>query len=395
MSADINNREFRKQKLKEIIRKLHRGHSVEQVQEEFAATFGHVSAEEISMAEYALMQEGTSAEEIQSLCDVHAAVFKGSIEEIHAPKKLEETPGHPARTLLEENSAMRAVIAEIRRLLKAPQVGNWLKELRTYANLLSGIDTHYKVKENLFFSYMEKHGVNGPPKVMWGVDDEIRKELKLALSELDRGETAALEAVLLRLEDMAYKEENIMLPILLEKLDDQEWRQIAEDIPEFGYFLVKQPPKYKSTEQNQPNETEEIPAREGSVSLPTGSFSPEELSALFNALPIDITFVDKDNKVRYFSQGKERVFPRAVSILGREVKNCHPPASVHIVEQIVEDLRTGKKDHEDFWIRMGEKLIMIRYFAVRDPDGGFLGVAETTQDIAPLQEIRGEKRLMS
>ncbi len=395
MSADINNREFRKQKLKEIIRKLHEGHSAEQVQEEFAATFGQVSAEEISMAEHALMQEGTSAEEIQRLCDVHAAVFKGSIQEIHAPKNLEDTPGHPAHTLKAENAVLRAVIADIRRLLKAPEVGNWFKELLTRANLLSGIDTHYKVKENLFFSYMEKHGVNAPPKVMWGVDDEIRSELKHALSELNRGQTSALEAVLLRLEDMAFKEENIMLPILLEKLKDEEWCQIAEDTLEFGFFLIQQPPAYKGGPVNKENSREELPAQEGGISLPTGSFSAEELSALFNALPMDITFVDRNNKVRYFSQGRERVFPRAVSVLGRDVKNCHPPASVHIVNQIVQDLRTGRKDHEDFWIRMGEKLILIRYFAVRSPGGEFLGVGETTQDIAPLQAIKGEKRLMS
>ncbi len=395
MSADINNREFRKEKLKEIIRKLHRGSTVEQVQEEFAATFGHVSAEEISMAEYALMQEGTTAEEIQSLCDVHAAVFKGSIEEIHAPRSAEETPGHPAHTLKEENWALRAVMEEIRRLLKAPATGSWLNEVRAYADLLSGIDTHYKVKENLFFSYMEKHGVNAPPKVMWGVDDEIRAELKHALTELDRGQTAALEKALTRLEDMAFKEENIMLPILLEKLEDEEWRQIAEDTLEFGWFLIDQPPAYRGAPRLQEDAGDETPVPEGGVRLPTGSFSAEELSALFNALPIDITFVDKDNRVRYFSQGRERVFPRTVSVLGRDVKNCHPPASVHVVEQIVEDLRAGRKDHEDFWIRMGEKLILIRYFAVRGPGGEFLGVAETTQDIAPLQKITGEKRLLS
>ncbi len=395
MSADINNREFRKQKLKDIIRKLHEGQSARQVQEEFAAAFGQVSAEEISMAEHALMQEGILPEEIQRLCDVHTAVFKGSIQEIHAPKNLEDTPGHPAHTLKAENAVLREMIAEIRRLLKAPETGDWFKELLSRANLLSGIDTHYKVKENLFFSYMEKHGVNAPPKVMWGVDDEIRAELKNALSELNRGQTTALEAVLKRLEDMAFKEENIMLPILQEKLDDEEWRQIAEDTPAFGTFLIRKPPAYKGRSKDQEDSREELPAQEGGIRLPTGSFSTQELSALLNALPMDVTFVDKKNRVRYFSQGRERVFPRTVSVLGRDVKNCHPPASVHIVEQIIQDLRAGKKDHEDFWIRMGEKLILIRYFAVRSPEGEFLGVAESTQDIAPLQAIKGEKRLMS
>ena len=393
MSADINNREFRKHKLKEIIAKLHTGHTVEEVKEEFAATFGHVSAEEISQAEQALISEGMQVKEVQRLCDVHAAVFKGAIEEIHAPSGEEKTPGHPAHTLKAENSALRALMAQINDMLDAPAVEGRLYSLRELARQLSGIDSHYKVKENLFFSYMEKYGVNAPPKVMWGVDDEIRAQLKQALTDLEQGGTAALKAVMGRLEDMAFKEENIMLPILMEKLGADEWRQIAEDTEEFGYFLIDRPPVWTGVQaQGLPLSGMEAA---GDIRLPTGSFTAEELSALFNALPIDITFVDKDNKVRYFSQGKERVFPRTVSVLGRDVKNCHPPASVHIVEKIVEDLRAGRKDHEDFWIRMGEKFILIRYFAIRSPEGEFLGVGETTQDIAPLQAITGEKRLMS
>ena len=393
MSADINNREYRKNKLKEIISKLHTGQTVEQVKAEFADTFGRVSAEEISQAEHALISEGMPVSEVQRLCDVHASVFKGSIEEIHKPQGAQETPGHPAHTLKAENSALRALMAEIHGILSAPAVEGRLHILRDLAWQLTGIDSHYKVKENLFFTYMEKYGVNAPPKVMWGVDDEIRAQLKQALAALEQGGTAALKDVMGRLEDMAFKEENIMLPILLEKLSADEWRQIAEDTREFGYFLIDLPPAFAGAQaQGQPPAEAEA---EGEIRLPTGSFTAEELSALFNALPMDITFVDKDNKVRYFSQGKERVFPRTVSVLGRDVKNCHPPASVHIVEKIVEDLRAGRKDHEDFWIRMGEKLVLIRYFAIRDPEGEFLGIGETTQDIAPLQLITGEKRLMS
>lgn len=393
MSADINNREYRKNKLKDIIFKLHKGSTVEQVKEEFAATFGHVSAEEISQAEHALIQEGVKVEEVQRLCDVHASVFKGSIEEIHAPQAEPESPGHPAHTLKAENRALRELITEIRELLRNADNAGRLYSLKQLASQLTGIDSHYKIKENLFFSFMEKYGVNAPPKVMWGVDDEIRAQLKQALETLEQGDTAALDAVMVRLEDMAFKEENIMLPILMEKLNTDEWQQIARDSEEFGFFLIDQPPVWipERLEEQSPG-TQQV---EGDIRLPTGSFSAEELSALFNALPVDITFVDKDNKVRYFSQGRERVFPRTVSVLGRDVRNCHPPASVHIVEQIVEDLRAGSKDHEDFWIRMGEKLVLIRYFALRSPQGEFLGVGETTQDIAPLQKITGEKRLVN
>ncbi len=393
MSADINNREFRKNRLKEIIAKLHAGYTVDQVKGEFEAVFGHVSAEEISQAEHALIQEGTTVAEVQRLCDVHASVFKGSIEEIHAVRGPEETPGHPAHTLMAQIKALRALMLEIQAQLKGSPKGERLARLRALAGRLTGIDTHYKIKENLFFPYMEKHGVTAPPKVMWGVDDEIRAELRAALAELDEGETAPLSAVLQRLEDMAFKEEHILLPILKEKLDDEEWRQIAKDTAEFGTFLIDPPPAW--TDSPRAAEPAAETGAAGDILLPTGSFSAQELSALLNALPMDITFVDKDNRVRYFSQGRERVFPRTVTVLGRDVRNCHPPASVHVVEKIVEDLRAGRKDHEDFWIRMGEKLILIRYFAVRSPEGEFLGVGESTQDIAPLKAIAGEKRLLS
>ena len=387
MSSDINNRVYRKTKLKDIIAKLHAGQTVDEVRAEFAAVFGHVSADEISDAEQALISEGMPVSEVQRLCDVHSAVFKGSIEEIHAPGTAVIRFGHPAHTLKETNEALRRLITKIRLLLPKGAT----EALRQEAVKLSQIDAHYKVKENLFFPYMEKYGVTSPPKVMWGVDDEIRAEVREALLALSRGETEKLSAVLIRLEDMAFKEDNILLPILLERLTEDEWRQIALDTPEFGYFLIPDPPPFSGMKEQQ---AEQLQAS-GKIALPTGSFTPEELAAVFNTLPMDVTFVDKEGKVRFFSHGEERAFPRTVSVLGREVTNCHPPASLHIVEKIVEDLQSGRKSHEDFWIARGEALIHIRYLAVRGPQGEYLGVLETTQNIAPLKEITGEKRLVS
>lgn len=152
---------------------------------------------------------------------------------------------------------------------------------------------------------------------------------------------------------------------------------------------------WKPSPQKEEKAAEEEPQLSGSIKLPTGVLEIEELVNLMNALPVDITFVDKDNRVKYFSQGKERVFPRTVSVIGRNVSNCHPPASVHIVEKIVEDLRTGRKDKEDFWLHLGDKFILISYYAVRSENREFLGVLEVTQNIKPIQEITGEKRLVS
>jgi len=129
--------------------------------------------------------------------------------------------------------------------------------------------------------------------------------------------------------------------------------------------------------------------------MPKRVLKSEEVIHMLNTLPLDITFGEKNDTVKYFSQGKERIFHRTKAVIGRNVANCHPPASVHVVQKIVEDFKSGAKDHEDFWIKMGDKYVLIRYFAVRSDTGEYLGTLEVTQDIKPLQEITGEKRLLS
>ncbi len=391
MSGDINNREYRKKRLAEIISMLHAGRPFDEVKGEFEATFGNVSAEEISQAEQALIAGGLPVQEVQRLCDVHAAVFKGSIQDIHAQAAAatpitEETPGHPAHTLKAENAAMRGLIEKIRQGLRMGM------NVYQDAQKLTGIDSHYKIKENLLFPYMEKYGVTAPPKVMWGVDDEIRADLRAALVFYDTGDSGPLKDVMTRLEDMAFKEENILLPILTSKLHEDEWLQVARDRDEFGDFLIAPPPRFTGSDRKV-DEAQAASLPEGKIQLSTGAFTPGELEAVMGTLPIDMTFVDKEGRVRYFSPGKDRAFPRPLSVLGREVANCHPPASLNVVLRVVDDLKSGRKDTVDFWIRQGGKLIHIRYLAVRAQDGEYLGVLETTQDIAPLQEIMGEKRI--
>jgi len=203
-----------------------------------------------------------------------------------------------------------------------------------------------------------------------------------------------IEALLGRIQEMVFKEENIMLPMLLENLTLDEWKRIADEEADFGYCLIDPPPAWAPAEGEKP--TESAPqAASGEVRLPTGAFKVEELARVLDALPVDITFVGADDTVRYFSQGAERVFPRTKAIIGRKVANCHPPASVHIVEKLVEDFKAGRKDSEDFWIHMGGKYVLIRYIAVRSEAGAYLGVLEVTQDIRPIQAITGEKRLVS
>jgi len=183
---------------------------------------------------------------------------------------------------------------------------------------------------------------------------------------------------------------------LFENLTQDEWKQISDDSKEFGYCLLEKVPEWKPSKQEKNKEVEDEKTElSGTIKLPTGVLEIDELVNVMNALPVDITFVDKENRVKYFSQGKERVFPRTVSVIGRNVSNCHPPASVHIVENIVEDLRSGRKEKEDFWLHLGDKFILISYYAVRSETGEYLGVLEVTQNIKPIQEITGEKRLVA
>lgn len=408
MSEVINNREYRQKVLRELIGELHSGKSVDEVKPRFEKLIQGISASEISEMEQALIMDGMPVEEIQRLCDVHAAVFKGSIEEIHRPQKPEEIPGHPVHTFKLENRELEKLISErimphivsLRELESEEAVKVLLEDF----NPLWEIDKHYSRKENLLFPYMEKYGITAPPKVMWGKDDEIRADIKKArklLSNYSQNRDEAIEKAKEAANsviEMIFKEENILFPMVLETLAEDEWAKIAEESGEIGYTLVEPKGTWRPVNVNVEGKAKaegEQPAESGYIKFDAGILSPEEANAMLNTLPVDITFVDKDGAVKYFSQGKERIFARPKTIIGRQVHNCHPPASVHIVEKIVEDLREGRKDNEDFWIKMGDKYVLIRYFAVRNEKGEYLGTMEFTQNIRPIQEITGEKRLVS
>jgi len=413
MSEMINNREYRQKVLKELIMELHHGKTVDEVKPRFEKLIQGISTKEISEMEQSLIMEGMPVEEIQRLCDVHASVFKGSIEEIHRPQKPEDTPGHPVYIFKLENRKLEKLINE---RIK-PHIDNFkasgsqesVNQLLEDFNALWEVDKHYSRKENLLFPFMEKYGIVAPPKVMWGVDDEVRDEIKEVLGLLSdyQGDRDKLlekaNGAINKVTEMIFKEENILFPMVLETLAEDEWLKIAEESGEIGYCLIEAPKAaWKPSRVNVEDKTKEQVKEEGVknsgdgyIRFDTGVLSPKEINAMLNTLPLDITFVDKDGIVKYFSQGKERIFARTKAVIGRQVQNCHPPASVHIVEKIVEDLKAGRKDHEDFWIKMGDKYVFIRYFAVRDEKGEYLGVLEVTQDIKPIQEITGEKRLVS
>lgn len=409
MSELINNREERKKLLKGLIQELHGGARVEDVKERFSQLIKNIDAREIAEMEEALIQEGLEVSEVKRLCDVHVAVFKDSLDETPTSDTI---PGHPIYTFRQENRAIEKVID----LLLLPAL-NQLKEkqeqdkalllkLRDAYGQLADIDKHYSRKENLLFPYLEKYEFTGPTSVMWGIDDDIRRSLKevsLMAKEAFHGSGGDYPTLITKTEElveaiqsMIYKEENILFPTAFELLTQEEWGSIVEESIEIGYCLIEPEKGWKPNPRDEKakEEIEESKAPTGYLRFNTGILRLEEVSAIFNHLPIDITYVDKDNIVKFFSEGKERIFTRTKAIIGRRVENCHPPASVHVVETIVADFQRGEKDHVDFWIQMKGMFIYIQYFAVRDEKGAFMGTLEVTQNIAPLRELQGEKRLL-
>lgn len=413
MSELINNREKiteqaseRQRILKEIIKDLHAGKAVEEVKARFEQAVGSISVAEISQLEQALMEEeGVPVQEVQRLCSVHTAVFKGSIEEIHrSSDQPEDAPGHPIHTFKLENKEIDLLVnfklqLHFERFEKEDNDENIYKLLEDL-NLLLDIDKHYSRKENLLFPFLEKYGIFGPTKVMWGVDDEIRaaiKEAKQLLQNYNGNKQAAVDKiyyVIREVSEMIFKEENILFPMALQTLTEDEWIKIVKESDEIGYCLTGPAGKWNPKRLPLPAESAES-FTNGLIHLETGIVSVKQLELMMNHLPVDITFIDQDDVVRYFSHGKERIFARTKAVIGRTVQNCHPPKSVHAVEQLLEDFKAGIKDTEDFWIKFKDKYVYIRYFAIRDEQGAYCGTLEFTQNIQPIQELEGEKRILS
>lgn len=408
MTELINNRQYRINLLKQIVLELHQGKSVEEVKEKFREAVKDISHEEVAAMEQALIEEGLPVEEIQKMCDVHASIFKESLDKKPEPEMI---PGHPIHTFFQENRALEDLMTkEIRPRLEALKSAasredqeKVVLELLEKYNLLTDIDKHYSRKENLVFPYLEKYGITAPPKVMWGVDDEIRDGIKDVIKTLKNYNEGTrkdiinkIEQNLEQIQEMIYKEEKILFPMAANNLTEDEWYAIYQESDEIGFCLVAPDAKWEPQNINVTEKADVVadPHTRGSIKFETGILTPKQIELIFNHLPFDITFVDKDDIVKYFSAGPERIFTRTKAVIGRSVQNCHPPASVHIVEKLVQDFKDGKKDVEEFWINMGGKMIYIRYFAVRDENGEFIGTLEVTQDITKIKELEGEKRLV-
>jgi DUF438 domain-containing protein len=318
-----------------------------------------------------------------------------------------DMPGHPVHTLKLENKRIKELIEkEIKPLLADLENSGDKSRLPALVEMLERlwqIDKHYSRKENLLFPYLEKYGITAPPKVMWGVDDEIRegiKELRRLLGQdgvpVENLVSTAKETIN-KTSEMIFKEENILIPMAVDTLTEDEWLNIARESSEIGYTLISQPPEWVPERTGVAKDMQRTPEAlpKGNIKFETGILTQQELEYMLSTLPVDITFIDKNDTVKFFSNNADRIFARTKAVIGRTVQNCHPPASVQVVNKLLEDFKSGKKDSEDFWIKMGDLYVYIRYFAVRNDKGEYLGTMEVTQNIKPIQEIQGEKRLMS
>ncbi len=406
MSEIINNSQKRKELLKHLILQLHNNEAPEIVKNRLVELLRSIPYNEVVEVEQELISEGLPEEEVLRFCDIHTAVLDGSID-TSAAKSV--PPGHPVDTFKQENRALEEYIAKAKALfdqgnkLKQEDVNDYILKLKSVFNFLSDVDKHYKRKEYLLFPFLEKAGITGPPKVMWGKHDETRALLKAAHEALSVKDISADEIppiivlVLLpaidAIEGMIMKEEEILLPMSLDTLNEEAWFQIYKETNQFGYTLYDPQTEWKPADM----ETNEVVyLTEDAIRVNSGSFSIKELESIFRTLPIDITFVDKDDKVKFFSHGTKKVFDRNRSIIGRDVRLCHPPGSVHIVEQIIDDFKSGKENKAAFWISsfMGQ-FVYIEYTALRGTDNEYLGVMEVTQNITEMRSLEGDQRLLS
>lgn len=394
------------EQLKAYLRRLGDGEDLESVRADFVRDFSEVDASEIMRAEQEMMKEGTPLAQVQRLCDIHSALFHGATREeqiANAEKAVEESlkqkeikeqlakrdsypekdysdknaraaameavVGHPLYTLTKENRALAELINEYR-TSRSDSLISKIREL----------SIHYAKKGDLLYPVLKvRYGVSGPSDVMWTVDDEIRDEINALSKESQHTEdwNSRMDAVLKRAEEMIYKEQNILFPICAVNFSEEEWYGIYRDSKDYAECLGTAKEIWDAAEAAaKPAET----SVSNEVVMPGGHLTMEQLRALLNTIPMEISFVDADNINRFFNEGP-KVFKRPAMALDREVFSCHPPKIEPMVRQIIDDFRSGRKDAVPVWMEKGGRTMLVKYMAVRDTEGKYLGTVELVQDM--------------
>jgi DUF438 domain-containing protein len=426
MSEFLQNDPARQEKIKGIIKRLHDGEPMERVRRDFARIIADVSPVEIASMEQQMIREGMPVSEVQRLCDVHVDVFKATMTKEKG--RAGNISGHPIHNYRLENREAKNRVRSLAKRAKAlfrsrPGAGETARAAFTSElDGFSEIEKHYARKENQLFPFLERVGFTGPSTVMWGKHDEIRgviKSVRSALAERNNREVlSAVKDLSVRVKKMIFMEERILFPNALKRLGDEDWVAIRRGEAEIGYAWIKpgnlwdaniaaaQVKLHRASIQKAAAENKPVPAAVSpapgtadspsgtEVSLDTGLLTPQQINLMLKSLPIDVTFVDENDTVRYYSAGSHRVFPRSPGIIGRKVQNCHPPKSVHVVEKIVEAFREGSREPAEFWINMKGAFVHIRYFPLFDDAGTYRGVIEVSQEVSAIRALEGEKRLL-
>ncbi len=394
MGEGIGTNKLKEQELRKIIKDLNEGSDIKKVKRDFDKLIRDISPEEIANVEQSLIDEGVPVEHVQKLCDIHVQVFDDALKKQGKTKVL---PGHPVHTYRLENRELRKKI----RNLKSGR-SDFLTRLKD----VKLIELHYVRKENQLFPYLESVGFTGPSKVMWGKHDEIRALFREIEEEYAKGDMTGVKkkrrALIKGLRNMIFMEEKILFPTSLRKLPSQAWVSIRKGESSIGYCWVEPGNLWDAnlvgSQDSDAGSVQDAPsvASRGTdkISLDTGSLTAFQINLLLKNLPFDMTYVDENDKVAYYSEGKERIFPRSPGIIGRDVANCHPPKSVHVVEKIVEALKKGEKDQAEFWIKMNGMFIHIRYFPIFDALGKYRGIIEVSQEVSGIRSLEGERRLL-
>ena len=392
--------ESRQEVLKGIIKDLHDGVDMEILKQRFRELIKDIDASEIAVMEQALIEEGMPESEIKRLCDVHVEVFKESLKD-QGPAQA--PAGHPVQTFMRENRAAEEIVREMAPILDKARDSSeedfsrrYQGDLKRLLDRLADIDIHYLRKENQLFPLLEEHGIEGPSQVMWALHDDIRDALKTVRAELagphGREALNTVDYLVTSISDMIYKEENILFPMAMEILSDADWQKVSRGEEDIGYAWIEPEKGWSPGPAAGPAEEEAAPGP-ATLELSTGHLTPEQVNLMLTHLPVELTFVDENDEVRYYSQVPDQIFPRSPGVIGRRVQKCHPPASLDKVQKILDDFRSGRQDVADFWLEMNDRFIYIRYFPVRDADGVYKGTLEVAQDATELRKLTGEKRL--
>ena len=419
--ADLTKK---KDDLKRIIDRANAGEDSQQLKEDFKELMTGADPLDLSRAEDELTREGMPREELHGLCQVHLSLMKEEVD--GAGPEVPE--GHPLQILMTEHQCMLGFANELleaaRKIVQAGEAKEAAEDIKRAGHHLEHLRdsiSHYHREENVLFPYLEKHGITGPPAMMWIEHDKVRELEKDLLAQYDKREALDIKELGGRLAETAkelgevlsghfFKENHILFPTALQSLDEGEFAEVRRQFDEIGYCCytpkttwtpgtgtaAEAPEEATSGENGEEILEAEMDEQwsEGLIEFPTGRVTFDQLEGILNVLPVDISFVDRDDNVAYFNDAPDRIFVRSAAIIGRSVQNCHPQKSVHMVNQILDEFRAGTRKSAEFWIELEGKLVHIRYFPVHDKKGEYLGCLEVTQDLAPLKEIKGQKRLL-